>query len=63
MDASLMVVVALGMAAGGGGAWYVARHFGVLRGLMLPVLAVGLVILRGAQPYGHSEEAMGRVWK
>lgn len=55
-----MIGVALGAGTGGWGAWFLARHFGFLPGLLLPGLLLGIAVVAFGAPVGHPEEVMGR---
>lgn len=60
MEQGLLIFVALGIGAGGAGAWFLARRFGLLPGLLLPGLLVGAAVVMFGAPVGHPEEVMGR---
>lgn len=59
MDALLPILSGVGLLAAGAMAWIVARRFGLLGGLVLPVVAAGLALWASGRPMGHPEEAMG----
>lgn len=60
MDTVMPFLIAGGIGLWGWLSWYVARHFGLWPGLILPGLAVALASLRSWMPLGHAEETMGR---
>jgi hypothetical protein len=60
MDAVMPFVIAGGIGLLGWLSWFVARRFGLWRGLILPGLVLALASLRAGMPLGHAEEAMGR---
>jgi hypothetical protein len=60
MDALVPVLILGGMVFVAWLSWFVARRFGVLPGLILPVLGAAIATARAWMPIGHAEEAMGR---
>lgn len=55
-----MIFIMLGVSAGCLAAWFLARHYGLLPGLLLPGLLVAIGAITLGAPAGHAEEAMGR---
>lgn len=60
MDAIMPVLLAAGVLASAGVAWFVAHRRGAPAGLVLPVVIGAAALWRGAMPIGHAEAAMGR---
>jgi hypothetical protein len=60
MEALVPVLILAGMVLLAWLSWFLARRFGVLPGLILPVLGAALATARTWMPVGHPEEVMGR---
>lgn len=60
MDAVMPFLIAGGIGLLGWISWYVARRFGLWRGMIMPGVLLALATVRAWMPLGHAEEAMGR---